>query len=108
MPVESAVLTISGSPEQGQTVSCSTGSWLNTPTSFAYTWQPSGVDISGATSSTYTLASGDVGHLITCTVVASNSDGSSLPAISPPITPVALPTVTVPVLTAVPTISGSP
>src|SRR5947208_11803561 len=45
------------------------------------------MNISGATSSSYTLASSDVNQLVTCTVVASNLLGSGAPAVSLPITP---------------------
>lgn len=108
VPVLTAVPTISGSPQQGQPASSSTGSWSNTPTSFTYTWQRDGSNIPAATSSTYTLLSDDAGHSITCTVVAINGLGSSAGAISLPILPVALPAVTVPVETAPPSISGTP
>ncbi len=108
VPIETAPPLISGSPEQGQTVTCSTGSWLNKPTSHAYSWQRDGSTIAGATGSTYKLAAGDVSHAVTCSVVARNAAGDSAPAISPPILPVALPVGLVPIETAPPVISGSP
>jgi hypothetical protein len=73
---------VSGTAQQGQTLSASTGSWLNSPTSYAYQWQDcdgSGANcsnISGATQSTYTLAVADIGHTMRAVVTATNSAGS--------------------------------
>src|SRR5207302_1333479 len=86
-PVDLLPPSITGSAQQGQTLTCSPGTWLNSPTSYAYTWQRTGANISGATSSTYTLTSSDVNQLVTCTVVARNLLGPSVPAVSLPITP---------------------
>jgi hypothetical protein len=61
----------------------STGSWTGSPTSYAYQWQDcdaSGANcanISGATSSSYLLAAGDVGHTIRAVVTATNASGST-------------------------------
>ena len=84
-PVETGPPVISGSAEQGQTVSCSTGAWTNGPTSYSYSWQRSASSIAGQTGSTYTLTSADVNQAITCTVVAHNGSGDSAPAASAPI-----------------------
>ena len=89
VPVETAPPVISGTPQEGQNVSCLTGSWTNNPTSFTYAWQRAGAAVSGATDSSYTLTSADVGQAITCTVLALNSVGLSAPGISLPIFPVA-------------------
>jgi uncharacterized membrane protein YgcG len=107
VPVEQSPPVISGTAAQGQTVTCSTGAWADTPTSYAYSWQQNGSSISGQTSSHYTLTSADVNQAIACTVVASNSSGSSLPAVSPPIVPLSAPVGTAPVNTAPPTVSGT-
>jgi hypothetical protein len=107
-PVDLLPPSIAGSAQQGQTLTCSPGTWANSPTSFAYTWQRTGVNISGATSSTYTLTGSDVNQLITCTVVASNSNGSSLPALSLPVIPLALQATLIPILSSLPTILGTP
>ena len=108
VPVNVLPPAISGSAQQGQTLTCTPGTWLNSPTSYAYAWQRTGSAISGATSSTYTLTSADVGQAITCSVVASNASGPSLlPAVSAPVLPVALPVALVPVMTSPPVISGT-
>jgi uncharacterized membrane protein YgcG len=87
IPVEQALPAISGTAAAGKTVSCSSGGWTNNPTSYSYTWQRDGLNIAGQTGSQYTLATSDVNNAITCTVVAHNSSGDSLPAISLPIIP---------------------
>ncbi len=77
-----------GSAEQGQTLTASTGAWTNSPASYSYQWEDcdsSGNNcqaISGATSSTYTLTSSDVGHTIVVLVTANNGGGPSTSASS--------------------------
>ncbi len=107
VPVNTVLPVVSGTAVQGQTLAVSTGTWTYVPTSFAYAWQrcsPACVPISGATSSSYVLASADVGATITATVVASNAGGDGLPATSAATTTVLPP---VPVNTAAPVVSGT-
>jgi hypothetical protein len=74
--------TVSGSPQQGQTLTATNGTWLDDPTSYSYRWldcDGSGSncsEISGATSSSYTLTSSDVSHALRVVVTASNAAGS--------------------------------
>jgi hypothetical protein len=79
-PSNTAAPVISGTAQQGQTLSTSNGSWTNSPTSYAYQWQDcasgSCTNISGATSSTYNLQASDVGDTIDVVVKASNAGGS--------------------------------
>lgn len=72
LPVCSVAPAITGTPTQGQTLTCSTGTWSNTPDAYAYQWNRSGSPIAGATASTRVLAAGDVGATLTCTVKATN------------------------------------
>lgn len=76
-PANTAVPVITGTAKVGYTLSASTGTWNNFPTSYAYQWKRGGVNISGATSSTYTLAVADEGAVITVTVTATNATGSN-------------------------------
>ena len=83
-PVASAVPTISGSAVQGQTLSAFSGTWTGTtPITFAYQWvrcDTSGsncVDISGETTTTRVVDSGDVGSQLRIRVTASNTAGST-------------------------------
>jgi hypothetical protein len=69
-------------PSVGETLLTSTGGWTNSPSSYAYQWRRDGVNIGGATTSTYLLVSADEGTIITVAVVATNAFGSSAPAVS--------------------------
>jgi hypothetical protein len=80
------VVTPSSGTAGTTTYSCTTGTWTNSPTSYAYQWQynDSGslyLNISGATSSTYSPPSNffSLGYFspIRCRVTASNAGGSN-------------------------------
>ena len=109
-PVNTALPAVSGTAEDGHTLSASTGSWAGTePFSYAYQWElcnsvgESCANISGATASTYGLGPGDVGDTLRVVVTAKNSVGST-GATSPASGVVAaIP----PSNTAAPTITGS-
>jgi len=75
-PVNNVAPTISGSPYLNQIVTATTGTW-NYATSYTYQWYKNGTAISGATSSTYTIGSGDIGSNITVSVTATNTSGST-------------------------------
>ena len=72
------VITTDGTPQTGEIITCSTGTWSGDPTiTYAYQWKRGGVDISGATSSSYTLGALDVGASVLCAVTATNSAGNA-------------------------------
>ena len=72
-PVNTVAPSVSGTATRGQTLSSTTGTWTGVPTpTFGYQWQRSGSNI-GATSSTYTLVTADVGNTIRCVVTATNA-----------------------------------
>jgi hypothetical protein len=89
-PVNAASPTISGSPQQGQLLTASPGTWTNEPTAYSYQWQRcdgTGANcspIAQATSSSYMIASADAGRTLRVAVVASNIGGSSKPGVSDP------------------------
>jgi len=75
-----AISTPSDPPSIGDTLTCSTGSWTNSPTSYSYQWYNVGSPISGETNSTYVLRGADIGVAVTCKVIATNTGGNSDPA----------------------------
>lgn len=82
-PQNDAVPQISGSERDGQTLTASTGSWSNSPSTFAYQWQRCATDgtscgdLTGATKQSYDLSPGDVNHTVRVVVTASNADGKT-------------------------------
>ena len=77
-PVNTVAPAITGTAQEGQIVTCSTGTWTGTPTiAYTYQWRRGVSGIIGATSSTYLLVSADVGQSIKCVVTATNGAGSA-------------------------------
>jgi thermitase len=83
-PVNTGLPVIAGTAQQGQTLTASTGTWTGTTLSYAYQWRrcdSTGANcaaIAGATASTYTLTSADVGSTLRVDVTASNGAGSAV------------------------------
>jgi hypothetical protein len=77
LPVNSVAPAVTGTAQQGQTLTCSSGTWTKSP-SFTYQWSRNGVPIIGATASTRLLAAGDVGAVMRCTVTATNAGVSAV------------------------------
>jgi hypothetical protein len=83
-PVNTVAPVVSGTPEVGQTLSVTDGTWTGVPApTFTYQWQyndGSWNNIVGATSATWVVdVSGavDVGDTIRCQVTGSNASGNS-------------------------------
>lgn len=77
-PVNTVAPAITGIAQEGQVVTCSTGTWTGTPTiTYAYQWKRNGSNIGSATNSTYTLVTADVSQSITCELTATNAVGSA-------------------------------
>ncbi len=90
-PVNGALPVVSGTATDGQTLSVSNGGWSSPDTlAYSYQWQrcdSTGANcqgISGATRSTYTLTSTDVGSQIESAVSATDQEQQTTPATSPP------------------------
>ena len=83
VPVATSIPAISGSARVGQVLAATSGAWSPAGTSYAYQWQiatspTSGwSNVGGATSSTYTLRSGDHGASFRVVVTAANGVGSA-------------------------------
>ena len=77
-PVNTVAPVVSGTATVGQTLSTTNGTWTGTATiTFTYQWQRNGVNISSATSSTYTLVNADASNPIRCVVTGTNAVGNS-------------------------------
>src|SRR5205085_251876 len=111
-PANVSAPTISGTAQQGQTLTETHGTWTNEPTSYSYQWQQCNslgegcLPISGAISQTYVPTAADVEHTLRVHETASNSGGASSPASSAQ-TAVVGGSGSVPANTALPAISGS-
>jgi hypothetical protein len=88
-PANTAAPAISGTAQEGSTLTGSNGTWTNSPTKFTYAWLRcdskgnSCATINGATKNTYVLASGDVNTTLRFRVTASNSAGNDTAQSSP-------------------------
>ena len=75
-PANTVAPTISGTAQEGQTLTVARGTWTGTgPITYAYQWQRGGVDIAGATATTYAAVFDDVGTTLRVVVTASNAGG---------------------------------
>jgi hypothetical protein len=77
LPENTVLPVISGTSQIDETLSVTTGTWTNSPTSYSYQWKRNGSDILGATSSTYQTKIEDGSTTLTCTVTATNASGSA-------------------------------
>jgi hypothetical protein len=88
-PQNTAVPVVSGTPQVGNALTVSTGTWSGSPTSFAYQWQrcdstgASCATISGATAAGYNLVDADAGRTLRASVKASNGGGTSTATSAP-------------------------
>jgi hypothetical protein len=79
---------VTGAAGVNQTLTTSGGAWAGGASVSSYQWQrcsasgTSCVDIPGATATTFTLTTADVGHVVRSTVRATNVNGLSPPAAS--------------------------
>jgi hypothetical protein len=112
-PVNMAPPAASGVPQDGQTLTASTGSWTGTqPIRYSYQWMrcdATGANcgpITGAISASYAVTSADVGSTLRVVVTATNSVGAAT-STSAATTVVQAPS-SPPVNTGAPTISGTP
>ncbi len=106
-PVNTVLPAISGTPDVGNVLTSSTGTWTDTDgdgLSYAYQWRADSVAIAGATASSYTLTVAQAHASISVTVTATDGQGGSTAATS---AAVAMPNED-PVNTVLPVITGTP
>jgi surface protein len=78
IPSNTIAPVISGGNTVGSILTTTNGTWSGTlPITYTYQWLRNGSNISGATSSTYTLVVADRNANISCQVTATNSLGSA-------------------------------
>lgn len=94
-PINAGLPEIRGIPKVGQVLTAFQGVWdakvvggAQEAITYTYKWKKGGVDISGATASSYTLVVGDIGGIITVEVSATSAGGGPTAALSPPTTAV--------------------
>jgi hypothetical protein len=86
IPILVSPATITGTAQQGQTLTATTGTWGDEPDSYAYQWQhcdaggANCTDVVGATASTYAVTAADVGFTLHVEVKATNHFGSTTSA----------------------------
>ncbi len=130
-PQNTVAPTISGTLNVGQTLTCSSGTFTDSPTTYAYQWNRNGTAITGASANHYTVTLADSGATLTCTVTASggvalaggngfsevNNDpsravdvvvGTTFTSLPGEATSAGVSVLTAPIATANPVISGTP
>ena len=75
VPMNTLAPAVTGTVKAGGSLTCGTGSWTYSPSSYLYQWSRDGTPIAGATNSTYMVQAIDEGNTLTCSVIASNVAG---------------------------------
>lgn len=103
-PTNTALPAISGTPQTGQTLQASAGSWIGQTSGFSYQWLrcdgagAACATIAGQTAATHLIATGEAGATLRVSVTAWNKSGNSVatsgatgvvstPAVTPPSSP---------------------
>jgi hypothetical protein len=77
-PVNSVAPALSGTEVEGNTLTCSDGTWTGlSPITYTYQWFRDDVEIEGETANTYELVLADVGTVVHCEVTATNVGGTA-------------------------------
>ena len=82
-PANTAVPTISGTVNTGETLTASQGTWSGSPSAFRYEWMKSSLTggtyapIADATTNSYVVTDADIGRRISVTVTAASSGGAT-------------------------------
>ncbi|AWG02462.1 serine protease [Clavibacter michiganensis subsp. insidiosus] len=84
-PTATTAPAITGTPDVGQTLTASTGTWTPAGVTLATQWLSNGTPIAGATGSTFRVTSAVAGTALAVQVTATASDGQKGVATSPTI-----------------------
>lgn len=76
-PVSTVPPALTGDPHKGSVLTCSTGEWTESPTTFAWRWLRDDVVIPDEIGQTYPVTGEDVGTSLSCIVTATNELGSA-------------------------------
>ena len=76
--------SVSGTPTVGSTLTAKAGNWSPSDVTLKYQWLRDGYIVAGATKTSYTLTTADVGHTMTISVTGSKSGFASRTASSAP------------------------
>jgi hypothetical protein len=111
-PVNTLPPNISGMPQDGQTLTATTGNWSGAqPIAYAYQWRRCGAsgancaDVAGATGTSYAVTGADVGSTLRVVVTATNAEGAATATSAA--TGVAQSASSAPANTSAPTVSGT-
>jgi hypothetical protein len=76
-PINTVRPDVTGDLQVGATLTCSTGTWDNTPTAYAYQWFQEGAPLIGETNATHVVTAGDDKNTLSCRVTATNAAGGA-------------------------------
>lgn len=84
-PLNTVPPSISGTPAEGETLTCNPGTWVGNPSpTFSYQWKVGGaIPADGGVGPTYIVRWHDYQEMITCEVTATNAHGSKTVATAP-------------------------
>ncbi len=83
VPIVISPATVTGTAQQGQTLTASPGEWGDEPASYTYQWQhcdatgANCTDVAGATAATYAVTAADVGFTLHVEVTGTNRFGTA-------------------------------
>jgi hypothetical protein len=112
-PANTSPPTVSGTPQQGKTLTGHRGTWTGSGIDFNYFWTRcdrnggSCANISNAEKATYTLTSADVGNTVRFKVQAKNGEGTVFASSVPSAVIQAAPKPQAPANTGLPTVAGT-
>ena len=72
IPINTVAPAVTGTAQNREILSCTTGTWTGPGITYTYQWQHGTTNISAATSNTYTLTAAYIGETIRCIVTATN------------------------------------